>query len=710
MELSDKITYLRKSKGWSQEQLAIKLEVSRQAVYKWEAGISQPEIEKLKKISKLFDISFNELLDDSVDISVEKEKSPSYEGETEGTNSAEIINNTGNIDNREILPSNSSQNVEDTYSLDVKEENKEENIQKNKKVLLIAFIISALCAFLIIGVIVFVLVWQFTWKLGPDEDENKGQVSQSSMSSSSNRQPNSTDSSQQAGGDNINSPDKPKENYYTVTFDTEGGSEVDYVIVKEGNLIEKEIITEKAGYILLGWVDIETFEEWNFETDTVTKSMTLYAVWMPSNNVEVTFDKNDGTGEKYTFEIDKTEGLVLTDIFEDSTRALLGFSTSPTGEMEYMVNEVIYVGTSTTFYAVWAPKNVALIIYDKNDGSGEQVWEYVKKNEVIKLSSPFGADVPLGWSRSPFGEIEYDIGDQVWLEENVTLYAQWDNGGFSFTENSDGTYTLESYVGTEETVIIPAYYNGMPVTGIGEYAFSENYTAVSIIIPEGVETIEENSLYGCYTLENIVIPSTVTSISTKAFVSCVSLADIEVNYANEYYQSIDGVLYNKEGTRLINYPKGRTDTDYNIPNGTHYIEDYAFYGSVYLVNVVLPDGVGGVGFSAFEECVSLANIDLGNRIDYVGGRAFYGCISLKKAVFEHELYSIGKEAFYYCLELETVEIYGNVGVISYHTFGDCASLINVIIYDGSVTGELNEDAFEGCTDFLGIKYVVSKDY
>ena len=50
MELSQKITYLRKQKGWSQEQLATKLEVSRQAVYKWEAGISQPEIDKLKNV------------------------------------------------------------------------------------------------------------------------------------------------------------------------------------------------------------------------------------------------------------------------------------------------------------------------------------------------------------------------------------------------------------------------------------------------------------------------------------------------------------------------------------------------------------------------------------------------------------------------------------------------------------------------------------
>ena len=86
MEISEKITYLRKQKGWSQEQLAIKVEVSRQAVYKWEAGISQPEIDKLKKLSTLFSVSFDELLDDSIDITVAKEKQLECNNETEEPN------------------------------------------------------------------------------------------------------------------------------------------------------------------------------------------------------------------------------------------------------------------------------------------------------------------------------------------------------------------------------------------------------------------------------------------------------------------------------------------------------------------------------------------------------------------------------------------------------------------------------------------------
>ncbi|MBQ3041487.1 MAG: leucine-rich repeat protein [Clostridia bacterium] len=69
MKLSEKIVFLRKRKGMSQEALANELDVSRQAVYKWETGITTPEIEKLKKISEIFEVSFDDLLNDKIDIS-----------------------------------------------------------------------------------------------------------------------------------------------------------------------------------------------------------------------------------------------------------------------------------------------------------------------------------------------------------------------------------------------------------------------------------------------------------------------------------------------------------------------------------------------------------------------------------------------------------------------------------------------------------------
>lgn len=68
MQLSEKIVLLRKRRGLSQEQLANELDVSRQAIYKWETGQTTPEIEKVKRLSDIFNVSLSDLLNDNVDI------------------------------------------------------------------------------------------------------------------------------------------------------------------------------------------------------------------------------------------------------------------------------------------------------------------------------------------------------------------------------------------------------------------------------------------------------------------------------------------------------------------------------------------------------------------------------------------------------------------------------------------------------------------
>ncbi len=62
MNLADKIIALRKQKGWSQEELAEKLDVSRQSVSKWEMGLSVPELQKILAMSELFSVSTDALL------------------------------------------------------------------------------------------------------------------------------------------------------------------------------------------------------------------------------------------------------------------------------------------------------------------------------------------------------------------------------------------------------------------------------------------------------------------------------------------------------------------------------------------------------------------------------------------------------------------------------------------------------------------------
>ena len=67
MILADKITDLRKKNGWSQEELANQLGVSRQAVSKWESASSIPDLDKIVKMSIIFGVSTDYLLKDSLE-------------------------------------------------------------------------------------------------------------------------------------------------------------------------------------------------------------------------------------------------------------------------------------------------------------------------------------------------------------------------------------------------------------------------------------------------------------------------------------------------------------------------------------------------------------------------------------------------------------------------------------------------------------------
>ena len=647
MEISEKITYLRKQKGWSQEQLAIRVEVSRQAVYKWEAGISQPEIDKLKKLSSLFSVSFDQLLDDTIDI-----KGKDVAEKTEGADEVNPVPVTevteNNYQGTEGTTEGDTQGVSENIqgSGDEPPINNEEKSQGSKpggdKRLWI-ILISVLSAFAICICALCVVLIDYLLPENERGDQGKGSSSSSDVTNSSNGNSSQDgneqngNGTQQSGPDEDNSNDdeqngnEPEEIYYTVKFETEGGTAIADMLVKEGDLITGDISTTYEGHTLLGWVNLNSFLEWDFASDRVYEDITLCAFWTAESLVPVTYDKNDGSGERVTVYEDANGLVFLCDVFFDEEKTLLGWTTSPYGALMYHVDEMIYISEPLTLYAVWQQEEC-----------------------------------------------------------------------FEFVTNQDGGLTLIGYTGTEEYLEIPANYDGMVVTRIGSFAFSENEYVKTVYVPSTVMRLLSDAFNGSY-IENIHLSESVYSIDATSFNGCYTLKNIFVNTGNGSFASIDGVLYNKAKTRLVKYPIGRQDFVYYVPDGTHYVNDYSFYECEWLTDVVIPDGCGGIGISAFEGCISMQNIDVGNRIDFVGGRAFYNCHSLQSIEFVYDLYSIGKEAFFNCYSLTKVIINGNVGAISYRTFGNCVSLTTVII-GGEITDELSEYAFEGSESFQGITY------
>ena len=149
----------------------------------------------------------------------------------------------------------------------------------------------------------------------------------------------------------------------------------------------------------------------------------------------------------------------------------------------------------------------------------------------------------------------------------------------------------------------------------------------SAVIRNGVTSIGIVAFSGCYSLSEVSIPDSVTSIGDYAF-TCTSLTDITVDSNNPKYCSVDGVLFDKYKTRLIQYPTEKNASNYIIPDSTTFIGEHAFSNCDSLTEVTIPHSVTYIGDSAFEDCNSLTEVTIPDSVTYIGDRAFTYCLSL----------------------------------------------------------------------------------
>ena len=89
------------------------------------------------------------------------------------------------------------------------------------------------------------------------------------------------------------------------------------------------------------------------------------------------------------------------------------------------------------------------------------------------------------------------------------------------------------------------------MTSIGFQAFDGCSGLTEVTIPSSVTSIGSNAFRGCSALTSVTIPDSVTSIESGAFYGCTSLMSISVDSNNNYYTSIDGVLFNKNISKIL---------------------------------------------------------------------------------------------------------------------------------------------------------------
>lgn len=145
-------------------------------------------------------------------------------------------------------------------------------------------------------------------------------------------------------------------------------------------------------------------------------------------------------------------------------------------------------------------------------------------------------------------------------------------GNFTYMVTEAGEAQVTGYIGQDSDVSIPGILGGLPVTGIGDYAFSDAQGLRSVIIPGGVTTIGERAFSGCRDLKYITIPNTVTTIGDAAFADCISLRSINlppnvallgedtfkgcVNLTSITYGSTPRVIYDQAYRRVMTATEG----------------------------------------------------------------------------------------------------------------------------------------------------------
>jgi hypothetical protein len=205
------------------------------------------------------------------------------------------------------------------------------------------------------------------------------------------------------------------------------------------------------------------------------------------------------------------------------------------------------------------------------------------------------------------------------------------------------------------------------VTNIGGYAFSDCSSLTNVAFPASVTSIGFSAFAFCSSLTSVTIPPTITSIGGVAFACCSSLRAITVHPDNPYYMSVDGVLFNRSGTMLLQYPPAKAG-NYSIPAGVTTLGDMAFAWAASLSGISIPAGVTRIPGWAFNSCDSLTAVSISDTVASIGYLAFGYCRSLASVTFGRNVVDITDSAFEGCYLLQAAYFAGNVPSLGGHVF------------------------------------------
>ena len=274
----------------------------------------------------------------------------------------------------------------------------------------------------------------------------------------------------------------------------------------------------------------------------------------------------------------------------------------------------------------------------------------------------------------------YGDGDGMFYDDSVNFVIE------------DGV--LKKYNGWQTFVEIPD-----SVTAIGDEAFRNNTSMVSVSIPDSVKSIGDSAFYGCTSLLGVVIPDSVEKVGRCAFQKCSKLASAYLP-VNEKFTFMSAYMF-ESCTSLKKI---------EIPDNVTSMEPDIFENCTELSEVILSKSLQSMGGRVFRNDNKLTEIEIPKSLEKceysvnsasINGGAFEGCANLETVTFEEGTTEIAEGLFAGCTGIEQIKIPDTVTEIESGAFGGCINLTEIEIPD-SVT-KIQWHAFGYCSSMKKIK-------
>lgn len=323
--------------------------------------------------------------------------------------------------------------------------------------------------------------------------------------------------------------------------------------------------------------------------------------------------------------------------------------------------------------------------------------------------------------------------------------------GLEFTADGENkTYTV-SGIGQckDKDVVIPATYDGKPVTAIGEDAF-RNGSMKSVTIPGSVTAIGAGAFEYCSEIENLIIPDSVKSIGMLAFNGCNSLKSITLPFVGETFDGTENTHFGfvfgagnyLETTSFGKIPESLQSVTISDGSGVTEICAHAFYGALSLKNISLPNSLMIVGEGAFDgieaefnaygnglylgnannpyvcfvktAAESVTDLTFNESCKTICENSLNGCDALKFNEYENGLYLGSASNPYTCLvkaksKSEAVcAINPGCKFIYGEAFADCEKITAVAVPAGVIS--IGKKAFYNCDSVSAVTIPDSVNY